>query len=168
MSLSTTENWQRYGRQIDADMTVLDEAVDHFGIGRVGGAWWQGWKGFYGGWTQYYQGEVKPNPISPLHDDSDLTEFANKLDVWKKEFSSIQATVKAADAKAGTPPPVGGYTPTALLDTTSTQGETTTGKVDDATKGSSLGWLIPLSVALVGTFGVAYLLSSAAKLKSAF
>lgn len=160
MSFVATDDWQRYGRQIDADMTVVDDSVDKLLPLGMSGEFWQGWKGFYGGWTQYYQEDVKPTPVLPWHDDSPLTEYAQKLDVWKSEVKSLQDQFLKTK-KIAVP-----IAPTALLSTTSTQAQSDTGANTGTSRSTS--WLVPVGATFVGLFLIGYVLSSGAKLRSAF
>ena|SRR5437868_4560593 len=100
MSFVTTEEFQREGREVDSEMTALQEAVSRttadaqkLGAAKVpfpDGPWWQRWQGFYGSWTQYYQEQVRPTPVLPLHDDGDIKQWSADLGTWKAEFAKGQ------------------------------------------------------------------------------
>jgi hypothetical protein len=109
MAFVSTEEFQREGRAVDSEMTSLSEAVDRttkerqtLGASKVpfpDGPWWQRWQGFYGGWTQYYQEQVRPTPVLPLHDDGDIQQWAKELADWKADFAKGQAQNATAQLK---------------------------------------------------------------------
>lgn len=116
MAFVSTEEFQREGRAVDSEMTSLQEAVNRTSVDRQklgaskvpfpDGPWWQRWQGFYGAWTQYYQEQVRPTPILPLHDDGDIQQWAKELADWKAEFAKGQT--QNATAQLGGPLTRGG------------------------------------------------------------
>lgn len=157
MSFVSTEEFQRLGREVNAEMSALDEAVDRtwndkrkLGADRVpfpDGPWWQRWQGFHGSWTQYYEEQVKPTPIMPWHDDGDLREWGRQLDTWKDDFNRGQA--ENAKRQLGGP----------VLPTVPT------GKSDSS---FGLGGLLTSGLVVGAVLAVGYLVSSTANLKRSF
>lgn len=155
MGFVSTEEFQREGRAVDSEMVALDEAVDRVVMQRQRGAsmpfpdgpWWQRWKGFRGSWSQYFEEQVKPTPMLPVHDDGDIQQWSKDLDAWKAEFAKGQVT--NATQELGGPK-------TATLPGSSSDGS------------SSMPSALKAVGAIAALGAVGYLLSSAGNLKRAF
>ena len=95
MSFVTTAEFQREGRAVNSEMVALDEAVartmkDPAKNPFPDGPWWQRWQGFRGSWSQYYEEQIKPVPVLPLHDDGDIQQWNKDLGEWKADFAKGQ------------------------------------------------------------------------------
>lgn len=151
MSFVSVDEYQRFGLRINGDMHALDANVDMTGATKLGGPWWQNWKGFLGSWSQYYNANVEGTQglpglsLLPIHDDSDLHDWATKLDDWRNQYASL--------SKVNVGP----------LITQETNQQILPGVSDVLGTGPTSPY-VKIAMVLAGVFGVGYLVSSSAKL----
>lgn len=118
MAFIAFQDFQRQGGALNSEMGALNEAIARVVAdqrNRGGelvpfpdGPWAQRWQGFYSSWTRYYQEQVIPTPVLPVHDDGDLQTWTRELADWKADFAKGQTQNAAAQLRGSTATTGGG------------------------------------------------------------
>jgi hypothetical protein len=94
MGLTTTEDFQRKGFQVDLEMTNLDSAingVNRTSPGTIPFADLQTWQAQNDEWHSYYQKNVVNPDWIPFQSTSDLDTWLTRIESWKSKLGKWAA-----------------------------------------------------------------------------
>lgn len=151
----SSEEYSRKGYQIDLDMMNLDTAIQrlyHLSPSTIPAVEKTNWDVLKLEWDNFFNKNIKNPPFFPLQSEDELNTWLQRITDWKKKSATWALASNNSTARALV----------AAMPSSPAQVEF---KENPPSKKS---WVVPISIGLIGIFGFAYLLSSAAKLKGSF
>jgi hypothetical protein len=97
--LVSSSEYVRQGWAVNGTAETLNDAVNRARLdGWLSAQWWQNWVGWYNGWQQFMNANIRKPPYMPWVSNSDLNERAAQVDAFRKSFEEEQARAKSSAA----------------------------------------------------------------------